>query len=390
MNRKVLVIGSLNMDIFVGTERFPNEGETVFGNDFQTLVGGKGANQAAAIALQGIDVTMLGVVGNNEFGEYIIQELQRVGIKPCITQVDHPTGTAIIERNAQGQNKIIVVSGANNLLLPDKIDLKLIDEHDIIVLQFEIPIETITFVAHEAKKRNKIVVINPAPVCDIPEGLLQNTDFIVPNEHELTLMTGIETRTKAQIKTAVTKLPTHLQTIVTLGYQGVYFANQDQFIPAYPFKALDTSGAGDAFIGGFVGALAKGFTTEDAIHHANKVAGISVTKKGAFATAGSFEEAQKIMCTSIKKIAIICSSGVTSSLLAKKAQEVCDGKYHIESADPGILSLPHDYDIIFLSPQFSYEPSKNSSTIIKTLPANMYNILHVTELQFIIHELLED
>ncbi|MGL5955667.1 MAG: PfkB family carbohydrate kinase [Brevinema sp.] len=385
---KVLVVGSLNMDLLVEMDRFPEEGETLFGTNIHHLVGGKGANQASAVALQGVEVTMLGLVGNNEFGTYIIDELKKLGIRSCVTQIDHPTGTAIIEKNAQGHNKIVVISGANSLLLPDRIDLELIDQHDVIVMQFEIPIETITFVAKEAKKRNKIVVVNPAPVCDIPEELLQNTDFIVPNEHELKLMTGMETSSESHIKNAVATLPKHLQTIVTLGHKGVYFSNQ--LIPAHNIKPMDTSGAGDAFIGGFVGAMAKGFTTEEAIRHANKVAGIGVTRKGAFAIAGTFEEAQNLpaLQTKVTKIAIICSSGITSTLLAKKAQEVCGDKYDIESADSGILSVAHDYDIIFLAPQFISNQTEDSSTIIKMLPVNVYNILHINELEFIIQELL--
>ena len=293
---KILVIGSLNIDLVAQVDRFPNEGETLFGKGLTQLIGGKGANQASSAVKQDVFVTMWGVVGNDAFGTHIIDNVKKLNINSQIQVGSQSTGTALIERDARGKNRIIVIPGANGEFTKDVAvqNLHLLDEHDIIVMQFEIPMPTIEFLAQEAKKRNKIVIINPAPAIAMSEELLHNVDYLVPNEHELSIITGKPTDTLDQIKSAVQTLMDKdiPYVLTTLGEKGIYLATKEEehIIKAYPVKVIDTTGAGDAFIGGLAGALAKKMNIIDAVNHANKVAGISVTRVGAFASAGSYNE----------------------------------------------------------------------------------------------------
>ena len=293
---KILVIGSLNIDLVAQVDRFPNEGETLFGKGLTQLIGGKGANQASSAVKQDVFVTMWGVVGNDAFGTHIIDNVKKLNINSQIQIGSQSTGTALIERDARGKNRIIVIPGANGEFTKDIAvqNLHLLDEHDIIVMQFEIPMPTIEFLAQQAKKRNKLVIINPAPALIMSEELLHNVDYLVPNEHELSIITGKPTDSFDQIKSAVQTLMDKdiPYVLTTLGEKGIYLATKEEehIIKAYPVKVIDTTGAGDAFIGGFAGALAKKMNIIDAVNHANKVAGISVTRVGAFASAGSYNE----------------------------------------------------------------------------------------------------
>ena len=296
---KILVIGSLNIDLVAQVDRFPNEGETLFGKNLTQLIGGKGVNQASSAVKQDVSVTMWGIVGNDAFGTHIIDNVKKLNINSQIQIGSQSTGTALIERDKRGKNRIIVIPGANGEFTKDIAiqNLHLLDEHDILVMQFEIPMPTIEFLAQEAKKRNKVVIINPAPALAMSEELLHNVDYLVPNEHELSIITGKPTDSLDQIKSAVqTLMDKDIPCVLTtLGEKGVYLATKDEqhIIEAYPVKVVDTTGAGDAFIGGFVGALAKNMNIIDAVNHANKVAAISVTRVGAFASAGSYDEANK-------------------------------------------------------------------------------------------------
>lgn len=294
---KILVIGSLNTDLVAQVERLPNEGETLLGKELIQLIGGKGANQSSAAVKQGVDVTMWGIVGQDAFGNHIVNSIKALGIRSEITEGSKTTGTALIETNAQGKNRIVVIPGANSELTVEQVKSKLflLDEHDIVVFQFEIPIPTIEYLAQEAKKRQKVVIINPAPAFAMSETLISNTDYLIPNEHELSLITKMPTSTEEEILNAVstlTKFVPHV--ITTLGEKGILYAHKDQriWIRGCSVKTVDTTGAGDAFVGGFAGALAQGLDVRQAIEYANKVAAISVTRLGAFASAGSAEEVQ--------------------------------------------------------------------------------------------------
>ncbi|MGL4368018.1 MAG: ribokinase [Brevinemataceae bacterium] len=296
---KVLVAGSLNMDLIVQVDRFPNEGETLLGKTFTQLIGGKGANQASASARQDVATMLWGAIGQDDFGSYTLQRCKELNINTVVSKVFQNTGTAIIETDNNGKNRIVVIPGANIEFTPEKVkeNLHLLDEYDILVMQFEIPLDTIVFLAKEAKKRQKVVIVNPAPVLPMSEELLQNIDYIIPNEHELSAITGKETDTLEQIERAVLTLSTKVPNIlVTLGEKGVYVFSPSfkGIIKGYRVKAIDTTGAGDAFIGSFSASLAKGFSIYDAVIYANKSAAISVTKKGAFNSAGSPEEIKSL------------------------------------------------------------------------------------------------
>lgn len=292
---KVLVAGSLNIDLIAQVERFPNEGETLLGTNLIQLIGGKGANQASALARQNISTTLWGIVGQDDFGDHIIKSCQKIHINTIVDKTNRSTGVAIIETDAKGKNRIIVIPGANAEFTIEKAtqNLHLLDEHDIIVMQFEIPIETTEFLALEAKKRQKIVIVNPAPALPMNEKFLQNIDYIIPNEHELSIITAKKTDTLEQIEEAVLLLNEKIKNIiVTLGEKGVYVSSPSfkGIIEGYAVQVQDTTGAGDAFIGAFSASIAKGLSIQEAAIYANKSASISVTKQGAFNSAGSLEE----------------------------------------------------------------------------------------------------
>lgn len=296
---KVLIAGSLNIDLVAQVKCLPNEGETVQGKNLIQLIGGKGANQASASVRQNITTTLWGVLGQDDFGSYILQNCKESGINTVVDRVPQNTGIAIIETDSNGKNRIIVIPGANAEFTVEKAkqNLHLLDTHDIIVMQFEIPMDTIIFLAKEAKKRQKIVIVNPAPAFPMDEELLQNIDYIIPNEHELFVITGKETNTFEKIEDAANTLSkTVPNVLVTLGEKGVYVVSPSfkGFIEGNSVNAVDTTGAGDAFIGAFSASLAKGFTVQDATIYANKSAAVSVTKRGAFNSAGTSEEIKKI------------------------------------------------------------------------------------------------
>ncbi|MGL4562329.1 MAG: ribokinase [Brevinema sp.] len=295
--KKVLVVGSLNMDLVVGVDRFPDEGETILGNNLMYHVGGKGANQASAAVLQNVPTAIWGCLGNDLFAQTISKSLENLGIVSYVDVVDTHTGLALIETDRTGLNRIVVVGGANKIMTPKTIKQKiqLLDEFDVIVLQNEIPVESIELLIVESRKRNKIVIYNPAPYIAISEDILTQVDYLIPNEHELSLLIQKPMDTEEEIKQGIQKL--HHKgidnVIVTLGSQGVLFSHQHEytFLESVKVKVVDTTGAGDAFVGSFAAGLVL-FDNDAyaALIYANKSAAISVTKKGAFGSAGSKKE----------------------------------------------------------------------------------------------------
>ncbi len=201
---KVLVAGSLNMDLIVHVDRMPKEGETLLGSSLKTHIGGKGINQASASALQGVETAMFGVVGNDDFGNEILKSSEKLGIKSFISRSDDSTGTAIIEKDADGKNRIVVIPGANSHCVME--DFGILDDYSIIVMQFEIPIPTVEKIAENAKKQNKLVILNPAPAFKMSDELLSNIDILIPNEHELGIVSGKSTDTFAEIESAAAYL----------------------------------------------------------------------------------------------------------------------------------------------------------------------------------------
>jgi ribokinase len=282
---RVVVIGSLNMDIVVEADRPPQLGETVMGKHVHFIPGGKGANQAVASARLGARTYMIGAVGSDAFGTELLQALQRDGVDTGAVKMvaDAPTGVASILL-AQGDNQIVVVAGANGHCSPEDIDrhVDVIREADVVLLQLEIPLETVQHAASVAKQLGKTVVLNPAPARELPDSLLRQVDVIIPNQSELYLLAG----TESNLETAMRRLLDRgVQTVITtLGSEGAaYLQGKETLgrVPSHKVSVVDTTGAGDAFNAGFAYALASGRTIGEAVAFAGKVAALAVTRLGA-------------------------------------------------------------------------------------------------------------
>ena len=278
---KLAVVGSINMDMIVCVERMPKKGETLLGESLSFSPGGKGANQAVAMARLGADVWMFGCVGADGNGEAVLNNLQEQGVHTEHIQVlqDQPTGTALITVG-ENDNSIIVVPGANGKA--DKQYAKSICSHldnfDMVVMQLEIPLETVEYVANYCKEKGIKVTLNPAPATQISEDLIEKITYLTPNEHETGLIFG----KGKDIKTLLQKYPEKL--IITRGSQGVIAGMKNQEIVQVPAKSVnvvDTTGAGDTFNGAFCVRIAKGDSIKEALRFANTAAGLSTEKFGA-------------------------------------------------------------------------------------------------------------
>jgi ribokinase len=288
---KIIVIGSANTDMVVKSKTLPLAGETILGGVFLMNAGGKGANQAVAAARLGGHVTLVTKVGDDIFGKQTVDGLNKEGINTDYVFVDDeaPSGTALIMVNEDGENCIVVAPGANANLLPADISkIKNINEAEIILMQLEIPMETIIAVAKIAKANHQKVIINPAPAQVLSDELLKGLFLVTPNETEATLLTGIKVEDEATASQAAEVfLKKGVQNvIITLGKQGAYFQNADVKlkIPAPVVKALDTTAAGDTFSGAISVALTENMNWENAIKFAIEAASISVTRMGAQAS----------------------------------------------------------------------------------------------------------
>jgi len=268
MNRpKITVIGSINMDLLTGIAKMPQQGETLFGTDFAMKPGGKGANQAVAAARLGADVKFIGKVGDDALGRELLSHLKQkeIDIKHIGSESAKSTGIANVLLYNQ-DNRIIVVSGANEAVTPDYVAEKkdaLLDS-DIVIMQMEIPIETIIWCVEFCYDYNIRVILNPAPATELPNEIWERCTFITPNEEEARQL---------GLKQFTNKL------ITTLGPQGARF--QESVIPTYRANVVDTTGAGDTFNGALAYYITKGHETEDAILRANAAASLAIEKLGA-------------------------------------------------------------------------------------------------------------
>lgn len=279
MPAKISVIGSINMDLVSTTDRFPNKGETILGTDFKNIPGGKGANQAVAAAKLGADVTMIGCVGDDPFGPPLIENLKANGVNTDnvepVTGV--PTGIAAITV-ADQDNTIIVIPGANHHVTPEVVQSheEVIKESDLILLQFEIPMESVKQAVELAAKHGTKVVLNPAPAQSVDLDLLEKVDFLTPNEHELEIL--LDTDEKKEFYQLNRE-----KFFITQGEKGVlyYDGEKEILVPSYKVDVVDTTGAGDTFNGGFSVAIAEGKSLKEACYDGNIVGAISVSKFGA-------------------------------------------------------------------------------------------------------------
>lgn len=297
--KKVVVVGSINMDLVTRCKRAPKGGETLFGEEFSQVPGGKGANQAVAIGKLGTNVIMLGKIGKDSFGKDMLVSMEKNGVNiQHIEEGEKATGIAKIIVEESGQNRILVVAGANSEVDKEYVDrhLAAIKESDIVVTQLEIPIETVEYTLKKAKEFGKITILNPAPARGLSDEIIKNSDFIIPNESELALITGMAVETEEEIKKAGKKLLDMgvKNLIITLGSKGSLHLNRDkcEFHSTYKVKAIDTTAAGDSFIGGVVREL-NGDNISEAIEFGTKVSAIAVTKKGAQTSIPTIEEVIK-------------------------------------------------------------------------------------------------
>lgn len=296
--KKVVVAGSINMDLVTVCERAPKGGETLFGKEFFQVPGGKGANQAVAIGKLGTQVTMLGKIGNDSFGKDLVASMKNSGVNTeYIENSASSTGIAKIIVEANGQNRILVVSGANMDVDRAYIDrhIEVINNSDILVTQLEIPIDTVEYVLKKAKEAGKITILNPAPAAQLNDEIIKNSDIIIPNESELGIITGMPANTLNEIEAAAQKLLNMgvKELIVTLGSQGSLHLNKkgSTLHSAYKVNAVDTTAAGDSFIGGLVKNI-QDDNLDEAIEFATKVSAITVTRKGAQISIPTIEEVE--------------------------------------------------------------------------------------------------
>ena len=285
---RIAVIGSANIDLVTFTDRFPKPGETIFGDKFDLGFGGKGANQAVASRLCGADVFMVARVGSDLFGPATIENFKKLGIDAThVKQVEGvSSGVAPIFVEPSGQNRIYVVKGANDLLKPADVDAAsdLLKTVDCIVLQFEIPLETVYHCVSFASKNGIRCIVNPAPAQPVDLKSLNGLDYFVPNESEAETITGMSATTVDAAKKCADKFLSGgvKRVIITLGANGSLLASREsmEHVPAFSVKSIDSTGAGDAFIGSFAVFLGEGLPEREAVRRANLYAGLSTTGVG--------------------------------------------------------------------------------------------------------------
>ena len=285
---RIAVVGSANVDLTSFIAQFPKPGETIFGQSFHLGFGGKGANQAVAAKLCGADVFMVAHVGDDLFGPATIQNFQNLGIDTShVRQMSGvSTGVAPIFVDPSGQNRIIVVKGANDTLKPADIDAaaEILKSADCIVLQFEIPLETVYYTIKFARTNGIRCILNPAPAQPIDAKAIAGLDYLVPNESEAETISGLPVRNLDDAKKCARQLLSSgvRRVIITLGANGSLLAGAEgmEHLPAFPIKSVDSTGAGDGFIGSFATFLGEGLPEQDAVKRANLYAGLSTTGVG--------------------------------------------------------------------------------------------------------------
>jgi ribokinase len=288
--KPIVVVGSINTDLVSVAERIPNVGETVLGSDFRIHPGGKGANQAVAVARLGYPVRMIGRVGTDTFGREARLHLEKAGVDiECVGTSEGSSGIAVICVSAKGENSIIVTPGANWNVTPEDLeeDLPVIRTAGIVLAQLEIPMESIEYLAQICTREGIPLILDPAPACKLPEGIFKHIAWFTPNQTEAMFFThGAGNGELFDVRAVAREL---LQkgnhgVVLKMGKDGVLVACPDggfTAVPAFDVTAIDTTAAGDAFNGGFAVGLMKGMKPAESARFAVAVAGISVTRRGA-------------------------------------------------------------------------------------------------------------
>ena len=303
----IVVIGSSNTDMVVRTPHIPAPGETILGDELVMVSGGKGANQAVAAARLGADVTLVARTGMDLFGDRAVREIAASGVNTdfVVRDPDAPSGVALICVADDGQNSIVVAPGANGRLCPADVDAALpaIREAECVVLQLEIPLETVSHAIAAAKRLGKRVIVNPAPARELPSGFLEGVDVLTPNEIEsamlLKMMDGPPLNPALAGRALLGLGPEEV--IVTVGSEGAVVVAGDEVtrVPALPVRAIDTTAAGDCFTGALACALAEGKELFEAARFAAAAAGLSVTKLGAQSSMPTRAEVEKALAGTV-------------------------------------------------------------------------------------------
>ncbi|HEY4660079.1 MAG TPA: ribokinase [Terriglobales bacterium] len=304
MQKPIVVVGSINLDLVASTERIPQVGETVIGRTFTTFFGGKGANQAVAVARLGYPVSMVGNVGNDAFGTQLRNGLAEAGVNTeYVGTVEGSSGTALIITGPNGENSIVVVPGANAQLTPKSIEqaTPVLKQAGFILVQLEIPLETVEYLAEYAERHDIPLMLDPAPARELPVSLLRRVSWLTPNETETRelLKSNFDEDDQASYAAADQLLSRGVKNVVLkLGTRGCVIAQGSQphqNIPAFSVNAVDTTAAGDAFNAGFAVGLISRYSAFESGVFASAVAGLSVTRPGAQPSMPRGDEVEKFL-----------------------------------------------------------------------------------------------
>ena len=303
--KPIIVVGSINTDLVAVTERLPAIGETVIGSDFQIHPGGKGANQAVAVARLGYPVRLIGRLGNDTFGAELRTQLENAGVEITgVSTSDGASGVAVIVVSRNGDNSIVLAPGANSKVTPEDIDanISILRSAGMVLAQLEIPLETVEYLAHVCARENVPLILDPAPAMDLPPGIFKHIAWFTPNQTEAAFYLGdkeSDSNPQAPAEMANILLSNGCRGVVLkMGAHGTYLGLQDgsgSLVPAFSVNAIDTTAAGDAFNAGFATALMLGGSPLDSAVFAAAVAAISVTRKGAQPSMPTMAEVKDFM-----------------------------------------------------------------------------------------------
>ena len=303
MSGNILIIGSSNTDMIIQSDKIPQPGETVTGGIFSTAAGGKGANQAVAVARSGGNTTFITKLGRDTLGQQALEGFKKesMNVEHVLWDEQHPTGVALIFVDQQGENSISVASGANAQLLPEHIYSleSVIAEAGLLLMQLEIPLTTVETALNLAHNHQVPVVLNPAPAHTLSAELLSKVHILTPNQSEAELLTGISASDEAGAINAAQQLIGMGvdQVVITMGEQGTFILEEEkqEMVPAFKVEAVDTTAAGDVFNGALTVALLEGKKLVDSVYFANAAAALSVTKLGAQPSIPLREETEEFL-----------------------------------------------------------------------------------------------
>ena len=300
----ITVVGSFNMDLVIEAPRFPAPGEAILGRNFRRACGGKGANQAYAVAKMGMPAAMIGAVGQDAFGDEMLANLNSIGVNTegVVRRADVPSGTAMIVLDVSGQNQIVVANGANDTLTGADVERSAarIGGSKALVVQLETPLPSVHAALEIANDSGVLTVFNPAPFASVPDELLRRCDFVVPNEGEASKLTAIEVRDLADAAAAARQLrerSRRAEILITLGANGVWLDTKSfvGHVPGFEVGAIDTVGAGDTFIGAFTVRIVEGADAREAAWFGCAAAALAVTRRGAQTSIPTRSEVEEVL-----------------------------------------------------------------------------------------------